>query len=413
MELNEYERQLWAVLSNGDDFEIDCLSDYLTNAYFNISYEYQIKQLMLAVSYLKRLILKVLEKRGIKVNIDEKDDLETIVQTCLNEQELLVGLDISKILDEQTFGAVVDKITDSYDYEEFAQFTLEFYSFYGSFYRYLQNNIITLVSSYVDMYYEVSDPEPDDLVLDTIFGQEGFDLDVNEVSDSEFEDDIFDLSDSFEEDNELFVFSSSTKEDKKELSEKELIELLKFLNTIFDAIKIKDSISNNYNLLFKKVNKKKVEMFFSDEVFFEKFKAIMEHDTKTHRYRFHGTTCLDDAKSICEHGLGVMRRDLDSTTYTELTMEQVIVHERGFGGEIGRDAYIIIDEPRGEKILEPYDGNLKIVGSGLQGLEVEARNIVRSKYIVGYVDKLNRDIIFNPEYYDYERFSQYVSKKSV
>ena len=139
----------------------------------------------------------------------------------------------------------------------------------------------------------------------------------------------------------------------------------------------------------------------------------MEHDTKTHRYRFHGTTCLDDAKSICEHGLGVMRRDLDSTTYTELTMEQVIVHERGFGGEIGRDAYIIIDEPRGEKILEPYDGNLKIVGSGLQGLEVEARNIVRSKYIVGYVDKLNRDIIFNPEYYDYERFSQYVSKKSV
>mgnify|MGYP003302004873 CR=1 FL=1 len=93
MELNEYERQLWNVLSNGDDFEIDCLSDYLTNAYFNISYEYQIKQLMLAVSYLKRLILKVLEKRGIKVNIDEKDDLETIVQTCLKEQELLVGLD--------------------------------------------------------------------------------------------------------------------------------------------------------------------------------------------------------------------------------------------------------------------------------------------------------------------------------
>ena len=96
-------------------------------------------------------------------------------------------------------------------------------------------------------------------------------------------------------------------------------------------------------------------------------------------------------------------------------MEQVITHERGFAGEIGRDAYIIIDEPKDVDVLEPLQEGEEVnfAGSGLQGLDVQAHNIVRSKYIVGYVDKLNRKIVFNPEYYDYERFKEYTGKKSL
>ena len=94
-------------------------------------------------------------------------------------------------------------------------------------------------------------------------------------------------------------------------------------------------------------------------------------------------------------------------------MEEVIVHQRGLGGEIGSAAYVIIDEPNGVEVLESLseEETFSLVGSGLQGLDVQANNIVRSKYIVGYVDKLNRDIVFNPEYYDYQRFAEFSNKK--
>jgi len=41
--------------------------------------------------------------------------------------------------------------------------------------------------------------------------------------------------------------------------------------------------------------------------------------------------------------------------------------------------------------------------SGLQGLNNKPENIVQAQYIVGYVDKINRKVILNPLYYDYEK----------
>ena len=113
---------------------------------------------------------------------------------------------------------------------------------------------------------------------------------------------------------------------------------------------------------------------------------------------------------IMKEGLGMMRESLSTTAYQEFSMDDVILYSRGFAGEIGSSAIVIIDEPckdnRKEKIVRPLGEGEKIhfSSSGLQGLTGEPHYIVDSKYIVGYVDKENKAIIFNPRYYDYNRF---------
>ena len=113
---------------------------------------------------------------------------------------------------------------------------------------------------------------------------------------------------------------------------------------------------------------------------------------------------------IMKEGLGMMRESLSTTAYPEFSMDNVILYSRGFMGEIGSSAIVIIDEPckdnRKEKIVKPLEKEEKIhfLPSGLQGLTGEPHYIVDTKYIVGYVDKENKAIIFNPRYYDYNRF---------
>ena len=139
----------------------------------------------------------------------------------------------------------------------------------------------------------------------------------------------------------------------------------------------------------------------------------MAHDTKKHTYHFHGTQDLESAKSIMQEGLGMMRESLSTTSYTEFTMDEVILYSRGLGGEIGRDAIIIIDEPitedgKAKEIVEPLQSDKKIhfSPSGLQGLNGKPEYIVNPQYIVGYVDKRNKAIIYNPRYYAYSKFNK-------
>lgn len=145
----------------------------------------------------------------------------------------------------------------------------------------------------------------------------------------------------------------------------------------------------------------------------------MEHDKERHTYHFHGTQDLESAKTIMSEGLGMMKEKLSTTSYSEFTMDQVILYSRGFGGEIGKDAIIIIDEPTEEdgkkkKIVEPLSKDQKIhfLPSGLQGLNGKPKYVVNPQYIVGYVDKRNKEIIYNPRYYEYDRFNSQSTDKN-
>lgn len=207
-------------------------------------------------------------------------------------------------------------------------------------------------------------------------------------------------------------FSQVNEEDMK-VTDEQLCEYIKYINS-FPKL-------NEYNTNGKRVGEKlielakqrKLEEFYSDKSFVEEFKRIMAHDTKKHTYHFHGTQDLESAKSIMQEGLGMMRESLSTTSYTEFTMDEVILYSRGLGGEIGRDAIIIIDEPitedgKAKEIVEPLQSDKKIhfSPSGLQGLNGKPEYIVNPQYIVGYVDKRNKAIIYNPRYYAYSKFNK-------
>ena len=221
----------------------------------------------------------------------------------------------------------------------------------------------------------------------------------NEEFDSIDEDDFS----SFDEFPKLEI-SDLNKEGKKEIENEKLTELLKFINTIPELINCRINYEKESQILQLEYQKKKLEEFYSNEEFMKDFSKIMEHDSN-HRYWFHGTQCLEDAYSILEQGLGLTQEDISSTAYCEFTMDEVILYSRGFVGEIGRDAIVIIDMPvinnKTQNIIEKInsDSNINFAPSGLQGLDGKANYIIDKKYIVGIVDKQNKKIIFNPKYY--------------
>ena len=102
--------------------------------------------------------------------------------------------------------------------------------------------------------------------------------------------------------------------------------------------------------------------------------------------------------------------DLSSTAYKEFTKDEVILYSRGFGGEIGRDAIVIIDVPLNNNInvIEKCSENKQshFNPSGLQGLNGKVSYVINPQNIVGYVDKLNKKIVFNPKYRKYEKYTK-------
>lgn len=147
--------------------------------------------------------------------------------------------------------------------------------------------------------------------------------------------------------------------------------------------------------------------------FFKDFKNIMNHDKEKHNYLFHGTQDLESAENIMNEGLGMMRKELSATTYSEFSMDDVILYSRGFVGEIGRDAVVIIDQPidddgKKKDIVKRIDEDKEIhfAPSGLQGLDGKPLYIVDSKYIIGFVNKRDKKIVYNPKYYSYDKCKQ-------
>ena len=191
-----------------------------------------------------------------------------------------------------------------------------------------------------------------------------------------------------------------------------LIEYIKFINIIEPFIKYRKIGFNIINKLYELSRQKKLEDFYSNEEFSEMFDLIMQHDITKCSYYYHGTQCLEDAQSIIDEGLGMMQDNLQSTSYREFTKDEVILYERGFGGEIGRDAIVIIEIPKnsnGEElniVTQLQDASsIHFSPSGLQGLNGKPNYVVLPENIVGYVDKKNKQIVFNSKYKNYEQFS--------
>ncbi len=79
----------------------------------------------------------------------------------------------------------------------------------------------------------------------------------------------------------------------------------------------------------------------------------------------------------------------------------------GMMASIGTESVVIIDQPvidgKEVDIVENISGQgYEFTPSGLQGIDGQPNYRINPKYIVGYVDKLNNNVISNPLYYNYE-----------
>ena len=176
-----------------------------------------------------------------------------------------------------------------------------------------------------------------------------------------------------------------------------------FVNAVYVDSKM---ISNK---IFDQIRKMRLQEFMDNPEFMKDLKRIMNHNRSEHIFHYHGTQdgdIMEIAEKIINEGL-LMTRDLSSTSNPEFDIEDFLLYKRGFGGEIGKNAIVIIDQPiidgNPMDITEELTGDegYTFVSSGLQGLDNKPNYIIRPEYIVGYVNKLDKKVVFNPLYYRY------------
>ena len=176
-------------------------------------------------------------------------------------------------------------------------------------------------------------------------------------------------------------------------------EIMEFLLILPQITKMYDNIKKVREELADYKNQRELKEYMKDTEFISNLEKLMQHDSGLEEYRYHGTQSLVDGQSILEKGLLMASSDLDKTSYSEISIDQLLLYKRGINGEIGKDCMVIFSIPKGKNVVEPINsGDYSFAQSGLGGFDYGPKFMVPSEYIVGYVDKANHIIIKNPNY---------------
>lgn len=366
--------------------------------------------------YTKRFLMEIAKKRNIK--IDEKASFD--IEDMLQEADLygIEDFDIQLYKDYDLLKQYIDEKVKDMNSDQLEDL---YYAFFGmggiqsNFTNFMVNHVLKINYNMSELSEEL---DKDNSEEKEVNGSEADVIEINNDNKTEDAEDIewetFDFDDDFWDDGEMDDFGTNLKSDDNHLiqglSDEELVECIKFLNTWEQLKEYKRNGEKISSYLSELKKSKKLDEFFEDKEFMEEFEKIMSHDKKEHLYLFHGTQSLEDAESILKQGLGMMRDDLSTTSYQEFSMEDVILYSRGMGGVIGKDAIVIIDNPINEdgtaqNIIERLDENADInfLPSGLQGLNGRPQYIVPTQYIVGFVNKRDKKIVFNPRYHAHDK----------
>ena len=407
MILNEKEKK---IINKYGRFDYAC-EDIFLNIYFAKSCTDDFNTVC---NLMKKVIIEELRDNNIEIDSNIKFNIDEILNDEFDKGEIeLPNFDITSIKNFDTLNSYFrNLISSTTTSEEIEEYKLELSML--NLRPFLSSYVPEILKNMDNQYYRCVEEDNtfDDEKTESVDYNEIFSVfdekntsktEENNLNNEEFDSIDEDDFSSFDEFPKLEI-SDLNKEGKKEIENEKLTELLKFINTIPELINCRINYEKESQILQLEYQKKKLEEFYSNEEFMKDFSKIMEHDSN-HRYWFHGTQCLEDAYSILEQGLGLTQEDISSTAYCEFTMDEVILYSRGFVGEIGRDAIVIIDMPvinnKTQNIIEKInsDSNINFAPSGLQGLDGKANYIIDKKYIVGIVDKQNKKIIFNPKYY--------------
>ncbi len=373
----------------------------------------------------KRILMQVADKRGLEYDKDATYDIQDMVV----EDEDLKDFDVELYKDKDALKEYIDNKTKDMSFADVEN--LDFIlgnimqdQFRGFMASHMQTFFKKMSETIKEASAEENEQEYDD--VEVFHEDDGLEIDFDDFKvDENSETAVIDINDNFdklENDNTEWDFvdfyEEAQEEPEKRLDDEELINLIKYFNSYSKIIEYKENGLENIKYLHELAREKKLEVFYNAPGFKENLDRIMEHDTEKHDYLYHGTQCLEDAKSIEEQGLGMMRNSVHSTCYSEFTQENVILYSRGLFDEIGREAIVVIDQPKDENgkpinIVKKLNDSksIKFVPSGLQGLNGKQEYIIDSKYIVGIINKKDKKIEYNPKYYDYDRFNNKDTKK--
>lgn len=377
------------------------ITDGLIQSYYDADAYKEFKEASYRLA--KRILTEAAKKRGLEV--DENDSFGT--NDIINNEELK-DFNPEFYEDYNVLKKYIESTTKEMNVTEIEEFHRKFVHIGGindSIRNFMTKYIPKINGNLYKLSYEIEQKEIKEEIheypTDEDWGPEDDELEEKEVE-------VISLDDAFD----------WVKEEK--LSDEELLECIKFLNAYSKLMSYKSNGQKIVEELTELTKSKKLKDFYDDKKFMKKFEKIMTHDKEKHNYLFHGTQDLESAESILNQGLGMMREDLSATTYSEFSIDDVILYSRGFGGEVGRDAIVIIDQPineegKRENIVQDLDENKQInfAPSGLQGLDGKPNYIVDSKYIIGYVNKRDKQVTINSRYYDYDKLMQEEKEKII
>ena len=168
------------------------------------------------------------------------------------------------------------------------------------------------------------------------------------------------------------------------------------------------SIANYLDELVTKADNLKMnenlERLNNNVLFIEDLQKLIEHDPEKETYRYHATGSLYDAKRILEEGFYMFSNDLDSTSFQEFNVDQILTYSYGNGTQNFEDYIVVLSEPKDEdtdivtRLTDEEIEKVTIVPRRNAIMGNKPTYKVDKKYIVGIIDKKQEKIIFNQEY---------------
>ena len=295
--------------------------------------------------YIKRILLEVAKKRGLDISSDISFDTDELLKSIIEVPEELTDFDpklFKSFNDLNNYVQSKINIMNSTEMEEFLGYFNGFNGIGGindSFREFMAQYIPKLSANIDALNYEIDTMtlDDDEWVIEEEESQNESEMaEIKEVSDEEDEgftewenfqawEDFLGIEGLQWDFTEVSSDNSQDNKNEEKVTDEELIGYIKFLNSYPLLMEYKKNGFRIANELRELVQKTKLNEFYSNKEFYEDLKKIMAHDSKKHAYRFHGTQDLESADTIISEGLGMMREDLSTTTYSEFSMNEVIL----------------------------------------------------------------------------------------
>lgn len=360
------------------------------------------ERIQIIYNYVKRILVEVAKKRGIDIDPEASFNLEYLLST--NKK---ININISDFKDADALQQIIQNKVKNLSPEETREILSKLAGDKGS----ISAEIRILMEPYIN---RINDTIMD---LDKEISSTDEEKKEESIEDETYlDDDELDFSfddDDFEGDIDDDGFDGPFNKSKVEkVSNEELINFIKYINTWPELMQVKTNSVEVYNNLSRKM----LQNYKDNNKFYSEFKKIIKQDESKNNYLFHGTTTVTDGMSILKQGLGMFSKDLNKTTYSYHEFKDddaLLAYSRGIDGSIGRDAIVVIDQPRDEngdlvnivrEVTE--DDKLNFSQAGLGGLNGNANYMIDKKYIVGLINKKDMEVVYNDAYYDKDKFSK-------